>query len=72
MYVLIVVVGITIRFMYLFSHDFDYPKRSDVQTFTRFKFIDNFMLIWPGLAILVNFILVRLKDKPTMQDINLK
>jgi hypothetical protein len=43
------------RFLYIVCNDFKQPQRKEVRTFTRIKWIDNWMLLWPFIGILAAF-----------------
>jgi hypothetical protein len=53
LYFMIPVLGVVVKYFYIFSHDktsdHEVPHRSHVKTFTRIRFIDNWMFLWPFL-----------------------
>lgn len=59
-FTLIAVLGIVSQFLYIISHDFNRPARSQVTTITQIKILERLMLIWT-LAVLV---IVRLFVRP--------
>lgn len=52
-----VIFGVFCRINYVFNNG-EYPNRKDVTTFTQFKLINSFMLLWPLLLIAGTFLTV--------------
>eukprot|EP00347_Sterkiella_histriomuscorum_P024185 403332015 len=72
-YIAVITLGIIFRQCYLYSHDLTPPKRTDVSTFTRIKLIDSWMLLWPFIGIVVNWLVLYFSTtKPNVVDINLR
>ena len=67
-YLAVIAVSLSLRGIHLISHDFEQPERRDVQATTRIQFIDNFMLFWPFLAIVLlsGWLYIASKSKPSL------
>lgn len=52
LFVAVLFLGLFIRVAYQFTHELNPPNRKDVQTFTGFRSIDRWMLLWPFLGII--------------------
>lgn len=46
---MVVLISLSLRWLYCLSHDHA-PQRKEVTTFTGFRFLDRYMLLWPLLA----------------------